>query len=240
MALPHRSISKMRHHHALTRTATAITTSCLRPAPLRSLNSNTRFLLVQTRTKRSSSASKKNEKKIAIASALRANNEAASRSSSGGGAVADADGPIALVYGLHPVNYAAPPPIRKSPPPPPPKPGLQKHLWPFTLLFTGATVGYFYMNNKNDNFAYWEAMQSGEALRMDDDDDDEDDEEWEEYDEVEDMAVEGGGNLSQLPLDDTVSGENQEGIKQRKGWFSWINGWRRGNKGHDGSDSPGR
>ena len=50
-----------------------------------------------------------------------------------------------------------------------------------TVLFTAGTVTYFYINNNNDNYEYWKAMQSGEALQMDDEDDGdyEDDEEEE-------------------------------------------------------------
>lgn len=48
------------------------------------------------------------------------------------------------------------------------------------MIIMFATVGYFYVNNKNDNFEYWAAMQSGEALQMDDDDEDYEDEEDEE------------------------------------------------------------
>ena len=70
--------------------------------------------------------------------------------------------------------------MRRSPPAPPPKPGLRKHLSPLTLPFTASTVGYFYANNKKENYAYWEAMQGGEALRTDDDDDDDNDEQWDE------------------------------------------------------------
>ena len=79
------------------------------------------------------------------------------------------------IFGLRPIDYSIVPPIRYSPAPPPPKPGFQKYLFPLTLAFTAATVAYFYVNNKNDNYAYWEAMQSGEALQMDEDDDDDDD-----------------------------------------------------------------
>ena len=53
-------------------------------------------------------------------------------------------------------------------------------LSPLILLFTAGTVTYFYINNNNDNYAYWEAMQSGEALQMDTDDEEEEDYEDEE------------------------------------------------------------
>lgn len=82
-----------------------------------------------------------------------------------------------FIFGLRPIDYSIVPPIRRSPPPPPAAPGVRKYLFPLTLLFTTCTVGYFYMNNQNDNYAYWEAMQSGEAVLMDDDEDDEDYEE---------------------------------------------------------------
>lgn len=83
------------------------------------------------------------------------------------------------IFGLRPIDYSIVPPIPHSPPPPPAKPGLQKYLFPFTLAFTAATVGYFCMNNKNDNYEYWRAMQSGEALQIDDDEEDDYEEEEE-------------------------------------------------------------
>jgi hypothetical protein len=81
------------------------------------------------------------------------------------------------IFGMRPIDYSILPPIRASPPPPPSKPGLQKYIAPASMIFMAATVAYFYVNNKNDNFEYWEAMQSGSALQTDDDDDDEEDEE---------------------------------------------------------------
>lgn len=87
------------------------------------------------------------------------------------------------IFGMRPVDYSVVPPIRRSPPPPPPKPGVQKYLWVVTLIFGTATFGYFYVNNKNDNFEYWRAMQSGEALQMGDGDEDDDDDD--DYDDDE-------------------------------------------------------
>ena len=84
------------------------------------------------------------------------------------------------IFGMRPIDYSIVPPIRASPPPPPSKPGLQKYIAPASMIIMFATVGYFYVNNKNDNFEYWAAMQSGEALQMDDDDEDYEDEEDEE------------------------------------------------------------
>ncbi|KAL3770886.1 hypothetical protein ACHAW5_003974 [Stephanodiscus triporus] len=55
--------------------------------------------------------------------------------------------------------------------------------WIATLGLAAISVGYFYVNNKNDNYEYWRAMQSGEALRIDDDDDDDYDDEEEEEDD---------------------------------------------------------
>jgi hypothetical protein len=59
------------------------------------------------------------------------------------------------VFGLRPPDYSVIPPIRASPPPPPAKPGLQKYLWAITATFSAVIVGYFYMNNNNDNYEYW-------------------------------------------------------------------------------------
>jgi hypothetical protein len=59
------------------------------------------------------------------------------------------------VFGLRPPDYLVIPPIRASPPPPPAKPGLQKYLWAITVTFSAVTVGYFYVNNNNDNYEYW-------------------------------------------------------------------------------------
>lgn len=128
--------------------------------------------LIQTRSKRTGTASKNSSKK-AISRAIASNNKRKQSTSGSNSETVDA------LFGLHPIDYSIPPPIRYSPPPPPAKPGLQKYLFPFTLLFTAGTVVYFYVNNKNDNYAYWEAMQSGEALQLDDDEDDEEDDEEE-------------------------------------------------------------
>jgi hypothetical protein len=47
---------------------------------------------------------------------------------------------------------------------------------------TAFTVGYFWVNNNNDNLEFWSAMQSGEAVSLggddgEEEDDDDDDEE---------------------------------------------------------------
>jgi len=89
------------------------------------------------------------------------------------------------IFGMRPIDYSIVPPIRASPPPPPSKPGLQKYIAPASMVIMFATVGYFYVNNKNDNFEYWAAMQTGAALQMDDEDDDEDYEDEEEEEEEE-------------------------------------------------------
>ena len=134
-----------------------------------------RQILIQTRTKQSASTAANNKKK-AISRAINQNAKSNSTIAEGGGSEIDA------IFGLRPIDYSIRPPIQYSPPPPPAKPGFQKYLFPLTLLFTAGTVTYFYINNNNDNYEYWKAMQSGEALQMDDeeeDDDYEDDEEEE-------------------------------------------------------------
>jgi len=86
------------------------------------------------------------------------------------------------------VDYSVPPPIVFSPPPPPTKKGIRGFLPFFPLIMALLTTAYFYKYNKNDNFEFWEAMQSGKELPEevfddeayeddgDDDDDDDDDE----------------------------------------------------------------
>lgn len=131
-----------------------------------------RHLLIQTRTKQSASAAA-NDKKKAISQAI--NQNAKSNST-----IAEGGSEIDAIFGLRPIDYSIRPSIQYSPPPPPAKPGFQKYLNPLILLFTAGTVTYFYINNNNDNYAYWEAMQSGEALQMDTDDEEEEDYEDEE------------------------------------------------------------
>lgn len=104
--------------------------------------------LGQYRTKRSAAVSDDNRKAV-IFRAIASNNR--STKSSSGSEQQQVDG----IFGLRPIDYSIVPPIPYSPPPPPAKPGLQKYLFPFTLAFTAATVGYFYMNNNNDNYEYW-------------------------------------------------------------------------------------
>jgi len=135
------------------------------------------ILLIQTRTKQSASgAAANNNKKKAISRAI--NQNAKSNST-----IAEGGSEIDAIFGLRPIDYSIRPPIQYSPPPPPAKPGFQKYLFPLTLLFTAGTVTYFYINNNNDNYEYWKAMQSGEALQMDDDEEDEDDYEDDEEEE---------------------------------------------------------
>ena len=129
---------------------------------------------MQTRTKQSTSATAASNKNKAISQAINQNAKSNSTLAEGGGSEIDA------IFGLRPIDYSIRPPIQYSPPPPPAKPGFQKYLNPLILLFTAGTVTYFYINNNNDNYAYWEAMQSGEALQMDDDDEEEEDYEDEE------------------------------------------------------------
>jgi len=91
------------------------------------------------------------------------------------------------IFGLEPVPYYGaaasstytPPDICRSPPPPPPKPGLAKYTFPISALLTVGVTAYFYVNNRNDSFAYWESMQTG-AIPEDDDDDDDDDDDIED------------------------------------------------------------
>ena len=174
-------------------------------------------LLVQTRTKSKRSAASRNDKKAAISRAIasnRANSSANNNSVSG-----QFDASTELVYGMRPVDYSVLPPIRHSPPPPPVRPGFQKYLWPAVLLFTASTVGYFYVNNKNDNYEYWRAMQSGEALQMDDDGEYDDEEEEDEEEDEEEFI----NQSKQL----NVASETQS---QRRGWFGWLRGWKRGDE----------
>jgi len=104
------------------------------------------------------------------------------KNGSGGGDGGKGEGE--WVFGLRPVNYrtAPAPEICMPPPPPPPKAGLAKYTFPVSAFLTVAITAYFYVNNKNDSFAYWEAMQTGGLMPDDDDDDDDDfdDEEGEE------------------------------------------------------------
>ena len=132
-------------------------------------------MLIQTRSKRSAAAGKKTKR--AISRAITSNQRSAKSSTTASSTEGEM---VEAIFGLRPIDYSVVPPIRYSPAPPPPKPGFQKYLFPLTLAFTAATVVYFYVNNKNDNYAYWEAMQSGEALQLDEDDDDDDYEDDEE------------------------------------------------------------
>jgi len=126
------------------------------------------------RTKRTNSKTKpssSSKKAAEISRALRSNS---SNSSGGGGGEG--------IFGLQPVNYATSPrpSICASPPPPPPKPGLAKYTFPISAVVTVGVTAYFYLNNRNDSFAYWESMQTGgipEDEEEDDDADDDDDNE---------------------------------------------------------------
>jgi hypothetical protein len=80
------------------------------------------------------------------------------------------------IFGMRPIDYTILPPIHASPPPPPPRPGLGKYIFPISVVIFAGIVGYFYVNNKNDNLEFWSAMEKGEAIDVDVDDDDEDDE----------------------------------------------------------------
>ena len=76
------------------------------------------------------------------------------------------------------------PSIRKSPPPPPPRKGrISRFVYPIILITFSGTFVYFYINNKNDNYAYWDAMQSGEGILEEDDDDYDDDEDDDDEEE---------------------------------------------------------
>lgn len=86
-------------------------------------------------------------------------------------------------FGLHPVDYSSPPPIYASPPSPPPKPGLRRYMFPITTAIALGTTAYFYVNNKNDAYDYWEAMQTGGMLPgVEEDYDDDDDDDLEDED----------------------------------------------------------
>jgi hypothetical protein len=80
------------------------------------------------------------------------------------------------------VDYSIPPPVISSPPPPPSRGGLRQYTLPVVLATTLGLVAYFWTNNKNDNFEFWDAMQSGKelpesAFEVEEDDEDEDEEE---------------------------------------------------------------
>lgn len=115
-------------------------------------NRNAIPTLFQYRTTRSAStASHRQNRKACISRSIASNNRI-TKSSLGS---AQQQQQVEGIFGLRPIDYSIVPPIPHSPPPPPAKPGLQKYLFPFTLAFTAATVGYFCMNNKNDNYEYW-------------------------------------------------------------------------------------
>jgi len=161
---------------ALSLRSPTITISSTKSSSQSHAQSCKRQILIQTRTKQSTSAAANNNKKKAISRAI--NQNAKSNST-----IAEGGSEIDAIFGLRPIDYSIRPPIQYSPPPPPAKPGFQKYLFPLTLLFTAGTVTYFYINNNNDNYEYWKAMQSGEALQMDDDEEDEDDYEDDEEEE---------------------------------------------------------
>lgn len=158
---------------ALSLRSPSITISSTKSSSQSHAQSCKRQILIQTRTKQSASAAANNKKK-AISREINQNAKSNSTIAEGGGSEIDA------IFGLRPIDYSIRPPIQYSPPPPPAKPGFQKYLFPLTLLFTAGTVTYFYINNNNDNYEYWKAMQSGEALQMDDEEDDYEDDEEEE------------------------------------------------------------
>eukprot|EP00566_Odontella_aurita_P026301 CAMPEP_0113575796 /NCGR_PEP_ID=MMETSP0015_2-20120614/27905_1 /TAXON_ID=2838 /ORGANISM="Odontella" /LENGTH=185 /DNA_ID=CAMNT_0000479091 /DNA_START=138 /DNA_END=695 /DNA_ORIENTATION=+ /assembly_acc=CAM_ASM_000160 len=159
-------------------TAAGSETICIRRSdgcstPLR-LHSHLQF-----RGKRTAAAARK---KNAIRKAV---SSSASRGGGGGGAggegLINAEGQFP--YGLRPVDYSIPPPIYRAPPPPPSKPGMRKYIFPASLAVTFAVTAYFYVNNKNDAYEYWEAMQTGAVPLFDDDDDDDEDFDDEEEEE---------------------------------------------------------
>ena len=123
-------------------------------AKLDNANRNVIPTLLQFGTTRSasSSASHTKNRKAAISRSI-ASNDRITKSSLGSEQKQQQQ--VEGIFGLRPIDYSIEPPIPHSPPPPPAKPGLQKYLFPFTLAFTATTVGYFYMNNKNDNYEYW-------------------------------------------------------------------------------------
>ena len=144
-----------------------------------------KVFIQQQRSKRTSSIGKEARQAIS-------NNSNRKSPGSGGGVGVDAATIEAQmvgdnIFGMRPIDYSILPPIRASPPPPPSKPGLQKYIAPASMVFAAAAVAYFYVNNKNDNFEYWAAMQSGTAVEMDDDDDDDEyeDDDGEEEEEEE-------------------------------------------------------
>lgn len=132
---------------------------------------------------------------------------------------------------MRPVDYSVPPPIPISPPAPPAKPGLRGYYWQLVLALSVGTTAYFYLNNKNDNYAYWEAMQSGEALDMDDEDVEYEDDEEDEEEEEEEMMEETLDQLQQLNMDGSMKGaggaEDNTKLTEKKRWFGWLRGWRR-------------
>jgi hypothetical protein len=123
-------------------------------AKLDNANRNVIPTLLQFGTTRiaSSSASHTKNRKAAISRSIASNNRITKSSL---GSEQKQQQQVEGIFGLRPIDYSIEPPIPHSPPPPPAKPGLQKYLFPFTLAFTATTVGYFYMNNKNDNYEYW-------------------------------------------------------------------------------------
>ena len=163
-------------HRIATRRALSLRISSTKSSSQSHAQSCKSQILIQTRTKQSASAAANNKKK-AISRAINQNAKSNSTISTESGSEIDA------IFGLRPIDYSIRPPIQYSPPPPPAKPGFQKYLFPLTLLFTAGTVTYFYINNNNDNYEYWKAMQSGEALQMDDDEDEDDDYEDDEEEE---------------------------------------------------------
>lgn len=88
----------------------------------------------------------------------------------------------AAVLGPPTVDYSLPPPIIAPPPAPPRPKGIRGYFFMFPMIIAVCTTAYFYKYNKNDNYEFWEAMQSGKGLPEEafEDDDDEDDDEEEE------------------------------------------------------------
>ncbi|KAL3776356.1 hypothetical protein HJC23_010624 [Cyclotella cryptica] len=140
-------------------------------------------LLLITRSKRTASSSNQTEKRAAISRAI-SNNNNNNHNTNQPSASASANTPIAdNIFGMRPIDYTILPPIHRSPPPPPPRPGMKKYIFPLSVVFTAGVVGYFYVNNQNDNLEFWRAMQEGRAtLDFVAEEEDEDEEEEEDRD----------------------------------------------------------
>jgi hypothetical protein len=122
-------------------------------------NEPTQTPLLLGTLKRAASSSSNAEKKAAISRAILSNNSHNNQQSASSATVPIADN----IFGMRPIDYTVLPPIPRSPPPPPPRPGMKKYIFPLSVVFTAGVVGYFYVNNQNDNLEFWQAMQEGRA-----------------------------------------------------------------------------